>query len=453
MQPADLGATQLGVRRIRDRSRPVAMRARLRNLPATLVRTACALALLNVPGHGHASSATDRGDPAALTLRDALDRALDHNRDLAAFEHRIAEQQGRVQQAGLPPNPQLSVALEDAAGTDDFEGLDGAQTTLSLEWVLEGRRRARRVQAAETGAELVAVDARILHIEVAAETAAHFLDSLAGQVRLARADEAIELAEQAVEAVGRRVGVGRTAKLDLVRAQAGLASERLVRDDVEHELSTAYRRLSAQWGAMELDFARVEGDLLTLPSIAPYSTLVDALDRNPQLTRYATEERLARARLGLAEAQRWPALRPHLGVRRFETSDDVALVAGLTLPLPVLDRNQGQIAASRASVNRLRAEGEAAHVRLRTTLFALHEELRHHMHRAEALRAEIVPRLAEAAEGIRQGYAQGRYSYADLRSVQADVLRARAELIDASTGAHRLVIALERLTGERVIRR
>lgn len=416
------------------------------------IALACsAMLALVAPAH-RARGEQGAAGGAALGLQEALDRALAHNKDLAAFDYRISEQEGRREQAGLLPNPWVDVFIEDAAGSGTYEGYDRAQTTLSLGWVLEGWVRKGRIGVAEAGAGLVAADARILRIEVAADTAEHFLASLASQARLERSEEAIALAEQTVAAVTRRVRAGKTPTAELVRAEAELATDRLARDDVTHELAAAYHRLAAQWGETEPRFSRVAGDLLALPSVEPYAALAAGLERTPQLERYAVEERLAKANLRLAEARRWPALRPLVGVRRYEATDDTALVAGVLVPIPLLDRNQGEVAESRASVSRTRAEAGAARVRLETTLFELYEELQHYLHRAETLRDEVIPRLVEALEGTRRAYERGRYGYFELRAVQTDLLRAQSDLVDASAGAHRLVIALERLTGAQVVK-
>ena len=424
------------------------MQYRTRVAPATLCwGFGLALAAAGLPVEARAA------ERESLGLAEALDRALAHNRVLAVVGHRLAEQEGRVAQAGLLPNPELELALEDAAGTGAFDGFDNAQTTLSVGWVLEGRLRRRRVGAAEAGVALAGADADLLRIRVAADTAEHFVESLASQARLARAEAGIALAERTVAAVRRRVDAGKAPRAELARAEAELVVERLARDDVTHERSIAYRRLAAQWGETELGHAAVEGDLLALPAVVAYETLVARLERNPRLARYASEERLAEANQRLARARRWPALRPTVGVRRFEGTDDFALVAGVSLPIPLLDRKQGEISGSRASVARIRAEADAAQLELRTTLFALYEELQYHFHRADTLRADVIPRLREALEGTRRGYERGRYGYFELRSVQADLLRAESELLEASAGVHRLVIALERLTGEEVVTR
>jgi cobalt-zinc-cadmium efflux system outer membrane protein len=105
---------------------------------------------------------------------------------------------------------------------------------------------------------------------------------------------------------------------------------------------------------------------------------------------------------------------------------------------------------SRAALRRTRADSEAVRVRVRTALFEMYEELQHFFHRADTLRDELLPRLANALQQMRRGYERGRYGYFELHQLQAELLEARSKLIESSAGAHRLVIALERLTGERV---
>lgn len=403
-----------------------------------------------VPDAARAEAPDLRGK--SLPLSKALEKALAHNKELAAFEYRGVEQAGRVQQAGLLPNPELKVVLEDAVGSGVFEGFHVAQTTLSLEWVLEHRIRGRRVDAAQARSALLVSDAEILRLDVAAETAQRFLSSLANQARLESADEAVSLAEETVHAVERRVRAGKAPRAELTRAEAELAMTRLHRDDVTHALSADYHRLAAQWGEIQPGFSRVEGELLALPTTESFAALQARVEQNPQLARLVSEARVAKANLRLAEARRWPTVRPTLGVRRYEATNDAALYAELKIPLPVFSRNQGEVAESRAAISRTHADADAVRVRVHTALFEFYEELRHHFHRTATLRDEVIPRLAKALRETRRGYEQGRYSYFEWRSVQADLIEARGELIEASTGAHRLVIALERLTGESVVR-
>ncbi len=387
-----------------------------------------------------------------LTLRQALENALASNKQLAAFEDRLAEQKGRQQQAGLYPNPQFDLLIENVGGQGDFRGSDSAETTLSIGWAIEPGLRGRRVGVAEARSARARLDAQILRLDVAAETAQRFLSCLESQAHLEATETAVALGERTVAAVERRVRAGSAPRAELLRARAELATERLAHDDVTHEHSVAYHRLAAQWGETAPSFAQVDGALLTLPVVAPFDELAARIEENPELSRLASEQRIAEAQLRLAKARRWPTLTPSLGARRFETTGDWALVAGLTVPLPVFDRNQGRVAESRAALARTHADSEAESVRVHTTLYEIYQETQHSVHRVEVLRNEVIPRLEETMDETRRGYAQGRYRYYELRTVEADLLAARRSLVEAGTAAHRLVITLERLTGERVAR-
>ncbi len=384
-----------------------------------------------------------------IDLRQALENAFAHNKQISAFRFQIAAQEGQRLQAGLLPNPKVDLLFENLAGSGDFRGFDSAETTLSIGWAIEPGIRDRRIEVADERSAQTRLDAELLRLDVAAETAQRFLSSLEGQAHLIANEEAVALGEQTVAAIERRVRAGKAATAELLRARAELATDRLAHDDVTHELSVAYHKLAAQWGETTPSFSRVEGDLMKLPVVAPFDEFVVRLDRNPTLARLASEERVAAARVRLVEARRWPTLTPSVGIRRLEATDDWALVAGVSVPMPLFDRQQGRLVESRATLARTRADADAQRVRVHTALFEIYQEMRHSVHTAEALRDEVIPRFEEATNEVRQGYERGRYPYSELRTIQKDLRAARRSAVEASTAAHRLVITLEQLTGER----
>ncbi len=412
-------------------------------IPLTYRFAACMLLLLFV--------ATVRANPSAdgadVSLNDAIARALERNPALLAFGYQLEAQQGRVLQSGLRPNAELHLSVQDALGSGAFEGLDAAETTLSLAWVLERGKRERRTDAARAELSLLEADAAIHRLDAAAETARRFLDSLANQEQLVLGDAAVRLAEQTVTNVGRRVRAGGTPEADLARAEAELARLRLRHGHLEHELLSSNRRLAAQWGDTRPDFSRVRGDARELPSPGSFASLVARLDDNPNVARYLSERRLREAELRLAEAEARPDWVLDAGVRRFEQPDEHALIAGITIPLTLRNRNQGRIAEARARLALADADRVATRVRVETQLFALYQELRHSLHRAATLRDDVLPRVEQALADTERAYAAGRYGYFELRVVQAEVLTARTALIEASIDAHRNVIEIERLTG------
>ncbi len=385
-----------------------------------------------------------------LNLNTAVSRTLEANPRLTALGYQIEAEQGRLLQSGLAPNPQLGVMMENALGSGDFKGIDSTETTLSLAWVLERGKRERRVDAARAALTLTEFDAKVHQLDAAAETARKFLGALAFQEQLLREDQAVALAEQTARAVEKRVLAGRTPSADLARAEAELARMRLNREDIEHELLTARHRLAAQWGNTQPGFTRVSGDVNQLPTVDTFAALLERVDQNPDVSRYLSEKRLREAELRLQEANARPNWQLMAGVRRFEQSDDQALVAGITIPLARRNLNQGRIAEARAQLAMTDANRVATRVQIETQLFAIYQELQHSLHRSTVLREDILPRLERALVDTERAYTAGRYGYFELRVVQAELLEAQTALVESSIDVHRHLVEIERLTGTTV---
>ena len=386
-----------------------------------------------------------------ISLREAITRTIEHNPDLRAFDYQRKAQQGRVLQAGRAPSPELNLALEDALGTGAHKGMDSAQTTLSIGWVLERGVRQRHIDAARAGSSLVSVEADIKQLDAAAETARRYLVSLAYQARRVNADKTVQLAEETTDAVRKRVKAGKTPEAELSRAQAELARRKLQREDIEHELRSANRRLAAQWGETTPDFVRVEGDIISRPQLASFETLESRLQQNPEFARLLSDRRLKKAELLLAQAQNKPSWRVNVGVRHIASSNDMAFVTGITIPFGKRTRNPGRIAEADANLEKTNLEKSAAQIRIKTSLFVIYEKLKHSLHVTDALRGEIIPPLEQALIETRRAYNLGRYSYLELRSVQAELLDAHNAIIESSVDAQRNIIEIERLTGVRIV--
>ena len=385
-----------------------------------------------------------------LALEDAITATLSRNPDLLAQGYAMREQDARLLQATLAPRPELNVSVEDVLGTGVAQALSGAQTTVSIAWVLEGDLRQKRIDAASTGSLVLADEAQILRLDAAAQTARLYLDALAHQSRLQLADAAIALAQDTITTLTQRVAIGTAAPHELARARADLARRELTREDLEHELTGYYHQLASQWGELNPDFSQVEGDALQLPPLEDVAALQSRLAQTPDLQRFLSEQRLHESTLQLELAQRQSPWRVNAGLRRIESSSDFGFVAGVTIPLNRGNENQGRIEEARVRVQRSAAEQTAAMVRLQTALLLVHQEQTHAQHVVEMLRTQVIPRYEDALQQVQQAYALGSTSYLEWLTVQDELLEAREELLEASILAHRNAIEIERLTGARV---
>jgi cobalt-zinc-cadmium efflux system outer membrane protein len=419
----------------------------------SIVRSASTytILLLLCSGNCPEAKAAQATDAQFITLDEAIANTLGENPQLRAFGYQLDIKRGRVQQANLAPNPELLVTIEDTLGTGEYQGFGSAETTISLGWTFEHAIREHRIATAQASESLAAADIEVLRVDVVAETARRFLTLMAHQARTVTAREAVNLAELTVEAVQERVDAARSPDADLARAQAELAFAVLAQEDIEHELRTARHQLAAQWGSTEPDFEQAQGNPYVLPTALSLADLQLQARQNPQVTHYLTKQRLDEAELRLAEAQRKPGWIGVAGIRRYESTDDFAVVTGFTIPLARRNRNEGNIAAAHSMIDQTLAESAAAKVNIETSLYVFYEALQHSLHRAATLRDDVLPRIEFALTKTQTAYELGRYSYFEWRTVQAELIEAKNALIEASIDAHRNVIEIERLTGVRVV--
>lgn len=383
----------------------------------------------------------------ALSLGDAVAAALRGHPDLQtmSWERRAAE--ARRLQAGLRPNPELRVNLENAPGTGEHNGLSLLETTLELALPLEPAAR-REARLGISAAELAGVDAReaLLRLDIAAHTARLFIDVVEQQGNLELARQAVEGAELMLAAAKRRVRAGAASELEVSRATVAVERARLQEEHYEHLLLVQRRTLAAQWGQREPGFISAEAELLPLPPLPDGPALLARLRLSPDFALYDVEARLQEARAAQAVARNRVQPVVGVGLRRFEATDDVALLATLTLPLPWRDRQQGVIAEAEALSSRSAAARTAAELAGEVALFDLLQELKHAATVLQQLDSVLIPQAEKTQQLLRKGYESGRYTQLDWLDAQRTRLELEQERLSFAAEFHRFRVAVERMT-------
>jgi cobalt-zinc-cadmium efflux system outer membrane protein len=387
-----------------------------------------------------------------LRLPQAQALALMQNPDLAAFAWEVRAGEARTLQAGLPPNPEMGVEVENVAGSGDFQGVDGAEVTVGLSQVIElaGKRR-KRTHVAALERDLAAWDYETARLDVLTQVAQAFADVLRVQERLAVDADLVRLAEQIYRIVAERVKAGKVSPLEATRARVALATSRIARQRVQRELTAAKERLAATWGGTRATFERVTGDLETLNPIPSAAVVAQRIVQNPDIARWATAMARRQAAVTLAEANRTPDPTLGAGVRYFNNVDEAdahALLLAVSVPLPVFDRNQGNILEARYQLARTEVERRAAAVRVQTALAETHAALSEAFSEASTLRDEVLPGAQQAFDAAREGYRQGKFQFLEVLDAQRTLFEARGQYVEALSTYHKAVAALERLIGE-----
>ncbi len=383
-----------------------------------------------------------------LRLQDALAASLLRNPDLAADAYEVRAREAALVQAGAYPNPTTSLELEDFAGSGQFRALDSAQTTVLLGQLIElGGKRSARVDLATADRDLASWDYEMRRIDVLVRTAAAFVDVLAAQERHRLADEALDLARSMQRVASLRLRSGIASPAEEIRAGVQVDVADVEREHAEHELATARQALAATWAGEEPRFERAEGNLETLPAVPSAEDLAQRLEASPTVARWQAELARRDALRERARSQRVPDVTLRAGPRRLSGPEDTALVVGVSVPLPLWDRNRGAIAEAEHRVAKLAAEARAARVRSATDLATARVGLQASSEEAQLLRTRVLPGTERALETLRRGYESGRFAQIEVVDAERARLAAREQYLRALVEAHHSAQQIERLTG------
>jgi len=394
----------------------------------------------DVPGHAEPNG--------VVALRDAWALALARNPQLGVYPYDLRAADARVQQAGLPPNPELQIDIEEFGGRGERSAFDAAETTVRVGQPIElGDKRARRTRVASLDREMVQWDYQSARLDVMRQTTLAFVVLLAAQERLALTERLLELSRQAQAAVSQRVRAGKDSPVDELRADVAFSESLIERQKAEKALTAARRALAATWGGDTPAFERAADDFYQISGPRPLADVAGAIEDNPDLARWATEQDRRRAALHLEEAQASPDITVGGGVQRFEQTDDEAIVFGLTLPIPLLNRNQGAIAAAKADLAKARREYQAARIATLAALSQATSALEAAYDEVTISRNDVLPKAQQAFEAAQQGYEQGKFDYLYVLDAQRTLFRTQAQYVDSVEAWHKAQADVERLTG------
>lgn len=394
----------------------------------------------------HTARAQEATTPT-LTLPAALQRAAEGNPALLAqgYEERAAE--ALIEQAGVRPNPTLDVSLENFAGTGNVQGVRGLEATVQAGQMLErGGKRAKRVALAGREREAAAAAFAVRRTEVLSASALAYLETLSAQQRLALAAEPLKLARETVAAVDVRVKAGAASPAESARARAGLASAQAEFNRAEVALAATRAALAATWGGTPAEFASVAGALRVPEALPTQDAFFAKLAAHPRFALQQSVVAGRRASLELERAQAAQDVTVSGGARFLRDGSDAAFVAGVSVPIPFRNKNQGNIRAAREILAGAEQGVRAVEVELRAAFTAAWQELTAAHAAAKSLRREALPATEEAYAAVRHAYGQGQLPLIDVLDAQRALVALRKDLLDAESAYAAALARAEALT-------
>jgi cobalt-zinc-cadmium efflux system outer membrane protein len=379
-----------------------------------------------------------------LGLADLLQLSLEQSPNLEQGAFAIEAARGRAVQAGLYPNPTVSVIGEEI-------GREGGIYTLPRvsQEIVTGGKRGLSVSVAER--EVDQAQLALLRQRYTLFTAVRqgYFEVLAIRRRLEVLTDLVRLATQSYANAQKLLEAKQIAELDLLPFRVELDRLRADQEAAEREEEAAWGRLAAAVGVLSLPRAPLSGSLeAALPNYAFDASRASMLETHPDIRSAQVGITRAQAALDRAEAERIPNVTVAAGYQHNFNDRENQAAYEVSVPLPLWNRNQGNIRAAQAELGRALAEVGRVQNDLLARLWTAFGQYAAARQRADRYRTAILPDARRAYELSQVAFRGGQFEYLRVLQAQRAVAEANLEYIRALADAWRAASEIAGLLSE-----
>ena len=389
------------------------------------------------------SAAAAAAEP--LSLAKAIELALEGNPEVAAAKRQWEATEGQVLQGRSRPNPELAYSLEDTRSKTRTQSW---QLNLPLEL---GGKRAARTKAAEKTREQAQAQLAELQATVRANVAAAYFDVLTAQERLVLARDSAALAKSSTDTVSKRVAAGKVSPVEESKARVAEAGVRVELAQAASEQRNALSRLFALLGRIDAPYTVLEGKAENLPSVPSLADLQPLISSAPGVVLARIEVDRRKALTALEQSKRVPDVTVSVGMQRSNETQRNVLLFGVSVPLPVFDRNQGNLLEALKLEDKARDELQAATVRLHSEVAQARERLSTITAEVQSLQQEVLPGAKSAYDAATIGFENGKFNFLEVLDAQRTYFTAKSQYLKALGEAHRAAADIDRLLGASMV--
>ena len=389
------------------------------------------------------SAAAAAAEP--LSLAKAIELALEGNPEVAAAKRQWEATEGQVLQGRSRPNPELAYSLEDTRSKTRTQSW---QLNLPVEL---GGKRAARTKAAEKTREQAQAQLAELQATVRANVAAAYFDVLTAQERLVLARDSAALAKSSTDTVSKRVAAGKVSPVEESKARVAEAGVRVELAQAASEQRNALSRLFALLGRIDAPYTVLEGKAENLPSVPSLADLQPLISSAPGVVLARIEVDRREALTALELSKRVPDVTVSVGMQRSNETQRNVLLFGVSVPLPIFDRNQGNLLEALKLEDKARDELQAATVRLHSEVAQARERLTTITAEVQSLQQDVLPGAKSAYDAATIGFENGKFNFLEVLDAQRTYFTAKSQYLKALGEAHRAAADIDRLLGASMV--
>jgi len=378
------------------------------------------------------SSAVESVTYRTITLQEAVRTALEANLSIRVSRTEVLQAGADVIQSKLIANPELVAETENFSGTGMFQNRDSMEQSLVLSQEIElGGKRKNRIVKARVAETLKKLDLELDELSLCRDVALAFFDLLGWQERVKVLQDRSAIANEMAQTIKVRVEAGKVPHLESLRASVLAESARLRLLEARNQMNVADLALQTLLGKGEEQLLRA-----TYRPIGRKDLSMDAGDwdsnaeDHPFVLRYLIIHDLREAERKVARSLQYPDIVLSGGVRWFEESGDRAYLAGLSIGLPILHRNQGEIARADLELDRARLEVRARVLEIEKERSRIRIGLDSSSEAMNAYQTSILTQAEEAFQYARESYIAGKIGYVALLDAMNNLFEIREAYVN-----------------------
>jgi cobalt-zinc-cadmium efflux system outer membrane protein len=261
-----------------------------------------------------------------------------------------------------------------------------------------------------------------------------------------RCDELLRIGNEGYRTAEQLFEAQDISQIDLLQARVEADQAAVQLRLAENRRTAAWRTLTAVLGMPQLPMQPVAGQLdRAAPALDWSEALNRVLAESPELG--SAQAEVARADWALRRAQVEP--KPNVDVQASTqydnaTEDQIASVQ-VGIPLPVFNRNQGNIRRAAAELTAARAEVSRIELDLQNRLAAAFERYANARQRTEIYAERILPNARRSLELVATGYRAGQLNYVNLLTAQRTYFQTSVTYLESLGDLQQSMVAIDGL--------
>ncbi|MDE3220162.1 MAG: TolC family protein [Nitrospirota bacterium] len=388
------------------------------------------------------------GEPnATQTLNTVLELALEHNPAMAGAQGYMRQSRGQQVAAGAYLNPSITGTAGRGSIRDPSTGVNITERTVTIEQPVEwqGKRRARQ-QAADAGAAGASAAMEEARLNVTAEVKVAFYNVLFAQRDVELAGQNLAMVEEVLRTVKARVAAGEATPFETMKAGVEVQKAKKEAARAQNALVVARAKLDMMTaGRLGRQFS-IQGDFDSLQQGLDLDALVArAMEQHPTLRRLSKLVEQAEFSATLEKESRVPNVTVQGSYHR--EAGDESVTAGLSVPLPLWYRRQGEIETALGSRHRAEAERLRVQNEMIQAITQHVQDVRTANEQLQVFEAGLLKQAEQTLRVARVSFQQGAASLLDLLDSQRVYRQTLLEYVQARADLSIALARLERAVG------